>query len=96
MKANQAAHSIATMCRVLGVSASGYYAWQGRGVSARHGRIERWWSRSEHSIGSRGAPTGRRGFTRDLRDAGVRVGRKRVARLLTQAGLRGVSRRKWP
>jgi putative transposase len=32
---------------------------------------------------------------RDLRAAGVRVGRKRVARLLKQAGLRGVSRRKW-
>jgi putative transposase len=31
-----------------------------------------------------------------LRDAGVCVGRKRVARLLKQAGLRGVSRRKWP
>lgn len=32
---------------------------------------------------------------RDLRAAGVRVGRKRVARLLKHAGLRGVSRRKW-
>jgi putative transposase len=30
-----------------------------------------------------------------LRAARVRVGRKRVARLLKQAGLRGVSRRKW-
>ena len=32
---------------------------------------------------------------RDLRATGIRVGRKRVARLLKQAGLRGVSRRKW-
>jgi putative transposase len=30
-----------------------------------------------------------------LRAAGVRVGRKRVARLLNHLGLRGVSRRKW-
>jgi hypothetical protein len=33
---------------------------------------------------------------RDLRAAGVRVSRKRVARVLKQAGLQGVSRCKWP
>jgi putative transposase len=43
------------------------------------------------SGGTYGAPR----IHRDLRAAGVRVGRKRVARLLKQAGLRGVSRRKW-
>jgi putative transposase len=96
MKANQAAHSVATMCRVLGVSASGYYAWQGRGVSARArqddallGQIR---TCHRQSRGTYGAPR----IQRDLRDVGVRVGRKRVARLLRQAGLRGVSRRKWP
>jgi putative transposase len=96
MKANQAAHSIATMCRVLGVSASGYYAWHGRGASAR-GRndqqlLEQIRACHRQSRGTYGAPR----IHRDLRAAGVRVGRKRVARLLKQAGLRGVSRRKWP
>ena len=96
MKANQAAYAIATMCRMLGVSASGYYAWQQRAASARSledaqllEQIRRFHQRSR---GTYGAPR----LHRDLRAAGVRVGRKRVARLLKRAGLRGVSRRKWP
>ena len=96
MKANRAVHSVATMCQVLGVSASGYYAWRDRAASARHvadakllEQIRTWHRRSR---GTYGAPR----LHRDLRAAGVRVGRKRVARLLKQAGLRGVSRRKWP
>lgn len=96
MKANQAAHSVPTMCRVLGVSASGYYAWQRRGVSARRRLDEQLLEHvrgfHQQSRGTYGAPR----IHRDLRAAGVRVGRKRVARLLKQAGLRGVSRRKWP
>jgi putative transposase len=95
MKAHQAAHSIPTLCRVLGVSASGYYAWVRRGASQRARRdaellaqIRRFHGRSR---GTYGSPR----IHRDLRDAGIRVGRKRVARLLKQAGLQGVSRRKW-
>jgi transposase InsO family protein len=96
MKANQATHSVATMCRVLGVSASGYYAWQGRRVSPRRRQddalLRQVQAFHQQSRGTYGAPR----IHRDLREAGVRVGRKRVARLLTRAGLRGVSRRKWP
>lgn len=96
MKANQAAHSVATMCRVLGVSASGYYAWQDREASARTVEdtelLEQIRVFHRASRGTYGAPR----IHRDLRAAGVRIGRKRVARLLKQAGLRGVSRRKWP
>jgi putative transposase len=95
MKANQAACSVTTMCRVLGVSAGGYYAWQRRGVSARQRQdqalLEQIRVCHQRSRGTYGAPR----IHRELRAAGIRVGRKRVARLLTQAGLRGVSRRKW-
>lgn len=59
------------------------------------GRIATCSSRSAYSTGSRAARTALRGFT-GICAAGVRVGRKRVARLLKQAALRGVSRRKWP
>jgi putative transposase len=96
MKAHQAAHSIATLCRVLGVSASGYYAWRVRRVSRRahaDGRLlEQIRACHQASGGTYGAPR----LLRDLRAIGVRVGRKRVARLLKHAGLQGVSRRKRP
>ena len=96
MKAHRAAHSIATMCRVLGVSASGYHAWQHRAASTRavtdQQLLEQIRTFHRQSRGTYGAPR----LHRDLRAVGVRVGRKRVTRLLKQAGLRGVSRRKWP
>ncbi len=96
MKAQQAAHSIPTMCRVLGVSASGYYAWISRRPSRRTIEdarlLEQIRGFHQASRGTYGTPR----IHRDLRAAGVRVGRKRVARLLKSAGLRGVSRRKWP
>jgi transposase InsO family protein len=96
MKANRVAHAVATMSRVLGVSASGFYAWCRRAPSRRAQDDKtvldelRHWHRK--SRGTYGAPR----LQRDLRDAGRWVSRKRIARLMRQAGLRGVSRRKWP
>ena len=87
-------HSIPLMCRVLTVSRSGYYAWRGRPPSSREredaaltgriGRIHR---------GSRGTYGVPRIHAR-LRAEGVRVGNKRVARLMRKAGIAGCHRRR--
>ena len=82
------------MCRVLGVSASGYYAWRGRGRSHRAKRDEELCGtiRTIHkaSRGTYGAPR----VHAELGNQGCRVGRKRVARLMRESGLAGVSRRR--
>ena len=95
MKANQARWPTATMARLLGVSASGFYVWLRRSPSKRAcsdaellGRI-----RAIHasSRGSYGAPR----IQVELAEQGLHVGRKRVARLMRLAGICGVSRRRW-
>ena len=88
-------HKIATMCRVLEVSTSGYYAWRKRSASKRaqaDGVLLRQ-IRTAHEVsrGTYGAPR----IHAELAAAGIRVGRKRVARLMWAAGLVGVSRRRW-
>jgi len=94
MKARQAVHAIATMGRVLEVSASGYYAWATRKRSARAQADARLTERirtiHRRSRGTYGAPR----IQAELIATGTPVGRKRVARLMRAAGLRGVSRRK--
>jgi putative transposase len=95
VSAYRAAYPIATMCRVLGVSPSGYHAWTKRPPSRRaasDGALTES-IRAAHaaSHGTYGAPR----IQVDLADAGVAVGRKRIARLMRMAGLAGVSRRKF-
>ncbi|MYF29544.1 MAG: IS3 family transposase [Gammaproteobacteria bacterium] len=95
VKANLADHRVATMCRVLGVSSSGYYAWLRCGRSARSRRDGELSARiaaiHRDSRGTYGVPR----VHAELAEAGERVARKRVARLMRAHGLRGVSRRKW-
>lgn len=94
MKANQVTYPIATMCRTLGVSPSGYHAWKIRPPSKRAtedaAMTERIRAFHARSRGTYGAPR----IHQDLFEEGDRVGRKRIARLMRLAGLQGVSRRK--
>jgi putative transposase len=95
VRAHQAAYPIATMCRVLGLSTSGYYAWNKRVPSARtrsNARlVEQIRIIHECSGGTYGAPR----VHAQLGEQGVPAGYNRVARLMRQAQLRGVSRRRW-
>jgi putative transposase len=83
------------MCRLLGLSTSGYYAWAKRSPSrrAREDAVLLAQIRMAHvaSHGTYGAPR----IQIDLAEKGFRVGRKRVARLMAAAGIIGVSRRKF-
>jgi putative transposase len=77
---------VATLCRLLGVSRSGYYAWRTRPPCARacaNQELTRH-IREVHqeSRGTYGAPR----IWVELRDRGVVCSRKRVARLLRLAG----------
>ena len=95
MSAHRAEFPIATMCRVLGLSASGYYAWTARQPSCRArsnaALTER--VRTIHALshGTYGAPR----VHAELSAEGIGIGRNRVARLMRQAGVVGVSRRKF-
>jgi putative transposase len=90
---HQALYPITTMCRVLEVSTSGYYAWRRRKPSARSKsdaalmalirEIHEW------SRGTYGVPR----MFKELIARGHHVNPKRVERLMREAGLQGVSRR---
>ena len=89
-------HKVATMCRVLGVSTSGYYAWRGRRPSQRALEdavlTETIAAIHKDSRGTYGSPR----IHAELRDDhGVRCATKRVARLMALAKLQGVHRRRW-
>ena len=94
MKANQASHPVRRICGLLGVSPSGYYAWLSRGPSARERADRALRDRivdiHDRSRGTYGAPR----IHAELAAEGVSVGRKRVARLMRQARIQGIHRRR--
>lgn len=86
--------SVRTMCRVLEVSPSGFYDWRDRAPSKRAlenavltERIRRIHAQSDATYGM---PRVRA----ELLEQGERVSRKRIARLMRGAAIRGVSRRR--
>jgi putative transposase len=83
------------LCRVLGVSQSGYFAWKGRPACRRQhadmvllAHVRPAFALSNDTYGS---PRMRR----ELRDDGLTVGRRRTARLMRENGLRARQKRRF-
>ena len=87
MRAHQAHYPVATQCRLLDVSTSGYYAWQRRGTSARAEADRELLSMIQaihaSSHGTYGAPR----IHAELGARGVCVGRKASCPLDAFSGL---------
>ncbi len=90
--AEKAIYPVSLLCRILGVSRSGYYAWKGRPPpwrsredAALTGKIS---EIHEHSRRTYGHPR----VHAELKALGLECGRRRVARLMREAGLRGCMR----
>jgi putative transposase len=91
----KARYPVNLLCRLVKVSRSGYYAWAKRPPSRRNladevlaEQIHGFYTASRRTYG---APR----IHDDLRDAGVQVGRKRVARIMRERDWQGVHRRSW-
>lgn len=95
ISAEKARTPISVICDLLGVSRSGYYDWATRAPSDRQ-LTDAWLTEQIKEIhaenrGVYGAPR----VHAELRMAhGIRVGRKRVARLMAQAGISGLIEKK--
>jgi len=94
VEAERAQHPVSLLCRLVGVTSAGYYAWRRRGPSLRQLGDEELArlvvSIYDGSLQTYGAPR----IQLELADEhDVHVGRKRVARLMRQLGIEGVSRR---
>ena len=86
---------VAVMCRVLGVSRTGFHNWERRAPSDR-ALTDAWLTEKITQIhdGSRGVYGVPRIHAELRMEHDVRVARKRVARLMTVAGIAGVRPRK--
>jgi putative transposase len=94
IRVEQATFPVSVLCRVLRVSRAGFYAWARRGPSARDQQDEALTEqiREVHARSRRTYGSPRTQAT--LAAGGRKVGRKRVARLMRAAGLRGRTRRR--
>ena len=87
--AKRAEHRVTILCRCMRVTRSGFYAWVGRGLSARAQRdlVLRTKLRAFHAASH--DRYGRPRLWKDLKEDGETVSEKRVRRLMREEGLQG-------
>jgi putative transposase len=94
VSACQGVYPVRTLCRLLGVSPSGYYTWRARAPSARAvanaALLARIRAIHHDARGAYGAPM----IHAELVETGWPVNHQRVARLMRLHGIVGVTRRK--
>lgn len=96
MAEHRAQFRLRSMCRVLKVQYCGYYAWRAAPKSERALTDEVLMTQIKQCFADSHGIYGSPRIHRDLREAGVRCGHKRVARLMRQAQLRSVRGYKRP
>ena len=90
----KALYAVVVLCRLLKVSTSGYYAWLARSPSAREVADGVLTAQIQTAFDDNRMVYGAPRIHAELADADVHVGRKRIARLMRQAGIVGCHRRK--
>ena len=95
IEAEKVEHGVSLLCQVLGVSRGGYYAWRKRGPSERELKDRELRALVKHifsgSLETYGVP---RIKAELLDDHGISVSGKRIARLMRELQIQGVSRRR--
>ena len=87
--------SVTTLCRVLGVSPSGYYAWRSRGECRRAREDRRLLVHVRSAFAQSRQTYGSPRVYQELRGRSVRCGRNRVARLMREHGIRPALRKRF-
>ena len=89
-------HSVQLMCRLLGVARSGFYAWIHKPMSDRAIEDQRLLGVIKESYAASGGVYGAPRVFLDLREAGERCGRHRVARIMKEHGIKALRGYKAP
>ena len=95
IRRHEGQYPIHLMCRVLRVSRGGYYAWRGRGESAREIGNRELMRRIREVHTSFRRVYGSPRIYSELQDRGIRCGENRVARLMRKHGIRARQARRF-